>query len=186
MKFVHFADCHIDGFKDPRLSKLSNDNFKYVIDYSLEKEVDFVLLAGDLFNTALPRIDSLKFVTAQLKRLQVANIPVYLIPGSHDYSPHGRTMLDVLELAGLIINVAKGTVNEKGDLNLEFTQDIKTKVLITGILGRAGMLDQQIYKTINLINIPATYVIQGFLHRLYILFLREIPFENQRDIARRI
>ena len=50
MRFVHFADCHIDGFKDPRLAKLGNDNFKYVVNFSLEKKVDFVLLAGD-FNT---------------------------------------------------------------------------------------------------------------------------------------
>ena len=35
-----------------------------------------VLLAGDLFNTALPRVDALKFVTRELKRLQEKNIPV--------------------------------------------------------------------------------------------------------------
>lgn len=154
MKFVHFADCHIDGFKDPRLSKLGNNNFKFVIDFSLEKEVDFILLAGDLFNTALPRIDALKFVTEQLKLLQDADIPVYIIPGSHDYSPHGRTMLDVLELAGLVVNVAKGIINEKGNLELQFTKDPKTEVLITGILGRAGMLDKMQYKIIDKTKIP--------------------------------
>lgn len=154
MRFVHFADCHIDGYKDPRLAKLGHDNFSYVIDFILDKKVDFVLLAGDLFNTALPRVDSLKFVTAQLKRLQEKNIPVYIIPGSHDYSPHGRTMLDVLELAGLVINVAKGEVNEKGQLELSFVQDEKTGVHITGIMGRAGMLDQQLYNKINTTNIP--------------------------------
>ncbi|MCA9477588.1 MAG: exonuclease SbcCD subunit D [Nanoarchaeota archaeon] len=154
MRFVHFADCHIDGYKDLRLAKLGHDNFKYVIGFALEKEVDFVLLAGDLFNTALPRVDALKFVTAQLKRLSMAKIPVYIIPGSHDYSPHGRTMLDVLELAGLVINVAKGELTEKGDLKLEFTKDPKTNVLITGIMGRAGMLDQQQYRKIDTTDIP--------------------------------
>ena len=39
------------------------------------KEVDFVIIAGDLFNTAIPRIDAVKFATEQLKRLQEANIP---------------------------------------------------------------------------------------------------------------
>lgn len=154
MKFIHFADCHIDGYKDPRLAKLGHDSFMYVIDTVLNENVDFVLLAGDLFNTALPRIDALKFVTAQLKRLQEKNIPVYIIPGSHDYSPHGRTMLDVLELAGLVINVAKGAVNEQGQLNLAFIQDKRTQVYITGIMGRAGMLDQQLYTKINTTTIP--------------------------------
>lgn len=155
MRFVHFADCHIDGYKDPRLAKLGHDNFKYVIDFAIKKEVDFILLAGDLFNTALPRVDALKFVTGQFKRVAEKNIPIYIIPGSHDYSPHGRTMLDVLELAGLVINVAKAQVDEEGLLQLSFTQDEKTKVFITGIMGRAGMLDQQLYQKIDIKNIPS-------------------------------
>ena len=35
------------------------------------------------------------------------NIEVYVIPGSHDFSPSGKTMLDVLENSGLVINVNK-------------------------------------------------------------------------------
>ncbi|MBA3064689.1 hypothetical protein FP803_04595, partial [Candidatus Woesearchaeota archaeon] len=90
-----------------------------------EKQVDFVLIAGDLFNTALPGIDALKIVVTKLKELKDNNIPSYVIPGSHDFSPSGKTMIDVLENAGLLVNVMKGKIIDE-KLNLEFTIDKKT------------------------------------------------------------
>jgi len=69
--------------------------------YVLKKKVDFILIAGDLFNTSLPGIDKLKLAVQKLKQLKDNNIPVYIIAGSHDFSPSGKTMLDVLENAGL-------------------------------------------------------------------------------------
>jgi hypothetical protein len=148
MKFIHLADCHIDGYRDAKLAALGFENFTYVITQAITEQVDFVLIAGDLFNTALPRVDALKDTTTQLKRLKDANIPVYFIPGSHDYSPHGKTMLDVLEIAGLGINVMKGTV-ENGKLKLQLTVDPKTNTHITGIPGRKGMLDKMYYTNLD-------------------------------------
>ncbi len=145
MKFIHLADCHIDGFKEQNLSELGFAGFKYTIDFALDNKVDFVLIAGDLFNTAIPRVDALKQTTRELKRLKDAKIPVYCIPGSHDFSPHGRTMLDVLELAGLLINVMKGSV-VNNQLHLTYTIDPKTGTKITGVMGKKGMLDKEIYE----------------------------------------
>lgn len=147
MKFVHCADCHLDGFRDQKLSILGEKCFTQVIDFAIEKEVDFFIIAGDLFNSALPRVDSLKFATTQLKRLQEMNVPVYAIAGSHDFSPQGKTMLDVLEIAGLLTNVMKGELKDD-KLILKLTLDKKTNVLLTGINGRKGMLDAKQYKDI--------------------------------------
>ena len=107
MKFAHLADCHIGSWRDPRLNNISTEAFIKAIDLSIENNVNFIIIAGDLFNTSLPGIDKLKDVTIKLKELKDKNIPVYLIAGSHDFSPSGKTMLDVLEKAGLFINVAK-------------------------------------------------------------------------------
>ncbi len=153
MKFVHFADSHLDGFKEERLNSLSFENFRRLIDFSLEKKVDFVLLAGDLFNSALPRVDALKETVVSLKRLQEAKIPVYAIPGSHDFSPRGRTMIEVLEKAGLLVNVMKGEVID-GKLHLEYTVDEKTGAYITGIIGKKGMLDKEWYSDVVLPERP--------------------------------
>ena len=144
MKFAHMADCHIGSWRDPKLRDVSTKAFLKAVNICIEKQVDFVLIAGDLFNTALPSIDALKVVVTKLKELKDSNIPSYVIPGSHDFSPSGKTIIDVLEKAGLLINVMKGKIIDE-KLNLEFTIDKKTGAKITGIYGRKGMLDKRQY-----------------------------------------
>lgn len=149
MKFAHMADVHIGSFRDPKLKDLATDAFISAIKICIEKKVDFIIIAGDLFNTALPGIDSLKSVVKEFKILTELNIPVYVVPGSHDYSPSGKTMIDVLEEAGLLKNVFKGKV-ENDKLQLRFTQDKKTGVKLTGILGRRGSLEKLFYQDLDL------------------------------------
>jgi DNA repair protein SbcD/Mre11 len=149
MKFAHMADVHIGSWRDPKLKDLATEAFSKAIEVSVKKKVDFILIAGDLFNTALPGIDSLKSVVKEFKVLKEKDVPVYVIPGSHDYSPSGKTMIDVLEEAGLLINVFKGKVVE-GKLQLKFTKDEKTGVKITGILGRRGTLEKLYYQDLDL------------------------------------
>ncbi|RJQ17079.1 exonuclease SbcCD subunit D [Candidatus Woesearchaeota archaeon] len=151
MKFAHMADVHIGSWRDPKLKELSSIAFAKAVAVCLEKKVDFVLISGDLFNTALPPIDSLKLVVKELKKLQKKDIPVYAIAGSHDFSPSGKTMLDVLEEAGLLINVVKGSVHD-GKLKLKFTEDA-SGAKITGILGKRGMLDRTFYENLIKENI---------------------------------
>jgi len=149
MKFAHMADCHIGSFREPKLNELSTKAFEHAINICIEERVDFVLIAGDLFNNPLPGIEKLKSAVTQLKRLKDNSIPVYGIPGSHDFSPSGKTMIDVLENAGLFINVCKGNI-ENDKLHLSFTIDPKTKIKITGVIGKRGMLDKKIYEALDL------------------------------------
>jgi len=141
------ADSHIGSWKDPKLRDASTRAFLKAIGLCIEKQVDFVLIAGDLFNTALPGIDALKLVVTELKKLKDNSIPVYTIPGSHDFSPSGKTIIDVLENAGLLINVMKGKIIDE-KLNLKFTLDKKTGAKITGIFGKKGMLEKSHYKSL--------------------------------------
>ncbi len=147
MRFAHIADCHIGGWRDPKLRNVGAEAFEKAIDSCIEKKVDFVLIAGDLFNTSLPSVDGLKLAVKKLKELKDKDIPVYLIAGSHDFSPSGKTMLDVLENAGLFINVSKvKDVDEK--LRLNFTVDSKTGAKITGLFGKKGGLEKGYYENL--------------------------------------
>ena len=67
MKFSHIADCHIGGWRDPKLKDLNSIAFFKAIDISINENVDFIVIAGDLFNSALPGIDKLKDVVKKLK-----------------------------------------------------------------------------------------------------------------------
>ena len=147
MKFAHMADCHIGSWRDPKLKDISTIAFNKAIDKCIEEAVDFILISGDLFNTSLPRIDNLKTVVNTFRQLKEKNIQVYIIPGSHDYSPSGKTMLDVLESAGLFINVVKGKEVD-GKLKLNFTIDKKTGAKITGMLGKRYSLEKKYYENL--------------------------------------
>ncbi|NQV08232.1 exonuclease SbcCD subunit D [Candidatus Woesearchaeota archaeon] len=148
MKFAHMADCHLGSWRDPKLHSLSIKAFMVAVDKCIKENVDFVIIAGDLFNTSFPSFDSLNIATKKLKQLKDEGIQVYVVPGSHDFSPSGKTMLDVLENAGLMINVVKGEIiNNK--LNLKFTLDNKTGAKITGMLGRRGALEKSSYEQLN-------------------------------------
>ncbi|MBI4147738.1 DNA repair exonuclease [Candidatus Woesearchaeota archaeon] len=148
MKFAHMADCHLGGWRDPRLRLANSAAFEWVIRKCIGECVDFVLIAGDLFNSAVPSIESLQCAVQGLMDLRRAGIPVYAIAGSHDFSPSGRTMFDVLETAGLLTNVAMGAV-ENDKLCLKFTVDPKTKVKITGMVGRIGGLEKGYYHDLD-------------------------------------
>lgn len=149
MKFAHMADCHIGGWHDPRMKDLPLNSFVEAIDRCIVKNVDFVLISGDLFNTSHPPIDSLKVAVKKLREIKEKNISVYIIAGSHDFSASGKTIIDVLEEAALVINVFRGTVEDE-KLKLKFTIDKKTGAKITGMLGKKGSLEKKYYEDIDM------------------------------------
>jgi len=107
VRFAHIADSHLGGWKQQELQDLNLESFKKAIDICLVSKLNFVLIAGDLFDTAYPGIEILKETFAQLKRLKEERIPCFIIAGSHDSSVSGKTFLDVLEKAGFCKNVSK-------------------------------------------------------------------------------
>lgn len=106
MKFAHIGDCHLGGWRQPELQALNLEYFQYAINKCITEKVDFVLIAGDLFDSAYPPIDTLKDTFREFRKLHDAKIPVFLIAGSHDYSASGKTFLDVLSYSGFCLNVS--------------------------------------------------------------------------------
>ncbi len=94
MRFIHAADIHLDsplrglesypGAPVERLRIATRQAFDRVIDVCLEESVDFLVIAGDLFDTDVKDFNSALAAAAQLRRLDQAHIPVYLILGNHD------------------------------------------------------------------------------------------------------
>ena len=126
MKFAHFADVHIGAWREPKLNPLSTTAFIQASEICLKENVDFVLISGDLFDTAIPSITLLKEVVLVLKKFQKKNISVYVVPGSHDFSNAGKTMIEILVAAELCHNVMRGGI-ENNAVKLSFTQDKKNR-----------------------------------------------------------
>ncbi len=86
--FIHLADTHL-GYEQYGVRERFNDfsrAFWDIMDDAANREVDFVVIAGDLFNKRA--IDALTLIHAieGLKKLKERGIPVVAIEGNHDRS----------------------------------------------------------------------------------------------------
>lgn len=156
MRFAHISDVHLGGWKQKPLQDLNFQSFKMAIDVCIEKKLDFVLIAGDLFDSAYPPIEILRDAFGEFKRLKDAKIPCFIIAGSHDYSVSGKTFLDVLEKAGFCKNV----------MNIEETKDqiilnpvIHEGIAIYGYPGKKSGLEIQDLRKIKLNDCPGLFKI---------------------------
>ncbi len=139
------ADCHLGSWSShPDLREYSIKAFEKAVDICIEKSTDFILISGDLFDTSLPSIDILKRAVRKLRECRDAGIRIYVIAGSHDSSPTGKTFLSVLEDAGLLKDVAK-PLEANGRLILKFIED-KSGANITGLFGKRGSLEKCLFE----------------------------------------
>ena len=169
VKFAHLADVHLGGWKQQPLQQLNSQSFQKAIQICIDKKVEFILIAGDLFDTAYPPIEILKETFAEFKKLHDAKIPCFIIAGSHDYSVSGRTFLDVLEKAGFCKNIydaeerKTGDSNQQGDLNKEeeiiLNPHIHQGIAIYGYPGKKSSLEINDIRKIKLNQAPGMFKI---------------------------
>ncbi len=174
MKFAHLADCHVGGWREEKLNKLSVEHFTRAVDICLDENVGFVLISGDLFDVAMPGYDIINEVAKQLARLKEDDVGVYIIPGSHDYSVTGKTALNILESADLCINVCKLEDNK-----LHFVED-KTGVKIAGMPGKRGGLEKEDYKRLYKDNLEKE---DGFKIFMFHTALEEFKPRELEDVG---
>jgi predicted phosphodiesterase len=94
MRFIHAADIHLDsplaGLREraqdraSHIADASRSAFKSLVSYALRERVDFVLIAGDIFDGDCADYKSALFLVGQLARLDQAGIRVVMIRGNHD------------------------------------------------------------------------------------------------------
>lgn len=92
--FIHTADIHLDSplrglsqHDDAPVEQIrgaTRHALENLVTLALYREVDFLLIAGDLYDGDWPDYSTGLFFNKQMSRLNDANIPVYLISGNHD------------------------------------------------------------------------------------------------------
>ena len=156
VNFAHFADVHLGGWRQGPMQDLNFMAFQKVVKTCIERKVDFVLIAGDLFDSAYPPIEILKETFAEFKKLKDAKIPVFIIAGSHDYSISGKTFLDVVEKAGFCKNVFDA--ENRGD-EIRLSPVVHNGVAIYGYPGKKSGLEVPDIKKIKLEDAPGMFKI---------------------------
>lgn len=87
LSFIHTSDWHLGhvyrklGARAAESAQWRLDAAQRVFDLAIEKKVDFVLVAGDVFDTDTPAPDIMQ---AAVEILRDAPVPTYLISGNHD------------------------------------------------------------------------------------------------------
>ncbi len=156
VKFAHIADVHLGGWKQQPLQELNMHSFKKAMEICIKEKVEFVLIAGDLFDSAFPPIDILKEAFAEFKKLKDAKIPCFIIAGSHDYSVSGKTFLDVLEKAGFCKNVADF---EEKDGKIILNPTVYKGVAIYGYPGKTSNMEIGDLRRVKLNESPGMFKI---------------------------
>ena len=85
-RFLHTADIHL-GYQQYGLSERYDDfteAFQWVVDTALDECVDFLLIAGDLFEKRTLDPRTLLIAVTEFERLKTAGIPVVAIEGNHE------------------------------------------------------------------------------------------------------
>ena len=152
-KFAHLSDIHLGAFRDPVIRELEKQALLEAVKKCIELKVDFVLISGDLFHVSIPDLSVVNDTIRTLRLLQEAKIPIYMIYGSHDYTPNGVSIIDILDTAGIITNVMKSRIDEEGVLILQFVEDPKTKAKIAGMSARRIGLESKYYEKLDKIRL---------------------------------
>ncbi|MBS3072029.1 exonuclease SbcCD subunit D [Candidatus Pacearchaeota archaeon] len=156
MKFAHLGDCHLGSWRQPELKELNFKSFQLALETCIKEKVDFILIAGDLFDSAYPSIDTLKQAFDEFRKVKEAKIPVFLIAGSHDYSVSGKTFLDVLARAGFCTNVFN---YEEKNGQVYLFPTIYKNVAIYGYPGKKSALEVDEIEKIKFHDSPGLFKI---------------------------
>jgi DNA repair exonuclease SbcCD nuclease subunit len=91
MRFLHLADLHLDAAFQSRsravresLRDAARSALSSAVDEALSRQVDVVLIAGDLFDSERLSIQTERFLLEALARLSTAGIQVVYATGNHD------------------------------------------------------------------------------------------------------
>ena len=85
MKFIHLGDLHLG--KNVNDFSMIEDQ-RYILDQIIgiieERDIDAVLLAGDIYDRSIPSEEAVKLFDAFLTRLASLEVSVFAVSGNHD------------------------------------------------------------------------------------------------------
>jgi len=161
--FAHLSDIHLGFQKHDALQKIEQQVFEKALDECISRKVNFILIPGDMFHVNIPEMRVQKFAFAKFKDVNDAGIPVYVVYGSHDFSPVANSVIDLLSEIGYITKITKAKSNEDGSISLDFLMDPKTGAKIAGLSGLKVGKDREWYEKLDRTTLEAESGFKIFL-----------------------
>lgn len=172
IKFIHTADIHLDSplkglevHEDAPVEEIRGATrraFDNLVDLAIEEAVDFILIAGDLYDGDWKDYNTGLFFAARMGRLARAGIKAFIVSGNHDAAsqitramplpdnvtlfPPGKSQSVPLDDLGIIIHgqsYARRVVTENLALNYPRRDSsyFNIGLLHTSLTGRDGHED---------------------------------------------
>ncbi len=113
MKFLHTSDWHVGK---PLRSKKRDEEYvaalAEVLDIARREQVDCLLVAGDVFDSAMPPPEAERIVFDFFRELAGARIPAVVIGGNHDHPRRLNAFARVLDLVDIHVRGEPVTAEE--------------------------------------------------------------------------
>ncbi|MFI6693751.1 exonuclease SbcCD subunit D [Streptomyces sp. NPDC050433] len=102
MRFLHTSDWHL-GRSFHRVSLLDAQAafLDHLVATALAREVDAVLVAGDVYDRAVPPLSAVELFDRALHRLAEARVPTVMISGNHDSARRLGVGAGLIDHAGI-------------------------------------------------------------------------------------
>ena len=102
MRFIHLSDLHI-GKRVHEISMIEDQEyiFAQILKMIQEKQVDGVLIAGDIYDRTIPSAEAVSLFDEFLTDLSRLNVEVFVISGNHDSAERIAFGSDLLNLCGV-------------------------------------------------------------------------------------
>lgn len=137
VRFIHTADLHLGSplksigqASESIRQKLQSATLRTlarIVDVAIEESVDFILIAGDLYDSEARSIQANKQIADEMERLHKQNIPAFIIAGNHD--PIGENTSEAIRLP-------ENTVVFSSD-NVETHEVFREDKIVARVLGQS-------------------------------------------------
>lgn len=156
-KFLHAADLHlgapleslgdaVDEATYERVKNLVNRAFARLIDVAIDEGVDFVVLAGDVYDNAERDPGAQRRFLLGLRRLSEAGVKVFMVHGNHDpltkdikqgSLPDGVVVFPAGKLGSHVVTMSNGVDVTVAGVSYAKKEETENLVpLFTGVSGR--------------------------------------------------
>ncbi|NQW72077.1 MAG: exonuclease subunit SbcD, partial [Actinobacteria bacterium] len=97
MRLLHTSDWHLGrSLHSTSLQAAQEQAVGFIIDLAVAESVDCIVIAGDVFDRAIPPIESLRLLNRAIDALAAAGVSVIITAGNHDSGDRLATYSGVL------------------------------------------------------------------------------------------
>ena len=104
MRLLHTSDWHLGrSFHGASLLEDQRTVLEHLVDLVRRENIDAVLVAGDIYDRALPQVDAVRLCNSILSQLREAGATVILTSGNHDSAARLGFAAELIDSAGVHI-----------------------------------------------------------------------------------